>query len=140
MNLKYGVLADYAGQGAAGKAILVGVFDTIFNVQNQSTVVTPPFYLFAAVEAHVTEGTEHQATIQVMTADGRDLPKPVKVSLPFRFSPQGPGRPLIGNLVIGIQALELPGNGSYEFSLLIDNRHVASLPLYVSQVPVAPSF
>jgi len=139
MQLKYGVLADYAGQGAAGKAILVGIFDTIFNIQNLDTVVTPPFYLFASIEAHVTEGSEHQATIHVISADGRDLPKPVKVSLPFRFSAQGPGRPLIGVLIIGIQAIELPGNGAYEFNLLIDNRHIAAVPLYVLQTPVAPS-
>jgi hypothetical protein len=135
MNLKFGVLADYAGQGAAGKTILVGIFDTVYNTQNASSLALPPFYLFAQVEGHVTEGTEHKVIVHITTGDGRDLPVPVRVELPFKLSPRGPGRELQGNLIIALQGMPLPGNGSYEFSILMDGRHVGSVPLYVAEAP-----
>lgn len=138
MNLKFGVLADYAGQGAANKAILVGIFDTLFNMQNQSTIISPPFFLFAALEAHLTEGTEHKAVVHLMTGDGRDLKVPVRLELDFKFAPRGPGRLMHGNLIMGINGLPLPGNGSYEFNILMDGRHLGSVPLYVAEAAQAP--
>lgn len=137
MNLKFGVLADYAGQGAAGKTILVGIFDTLFNPQHLESFQSPPFFLFAAIEAHVTEGTEHRAVIHFTTGDGGDLPVPVRLELPFTLAARGPGRNLAGNLILGLQGLPLPGNGSYEFNVLVDGRHVGSVPLYVTDpVPI----
>jgi hypothetical protein len=138
MKLRFGVLADYAGQGAANKAILVGIFDTLFNTQNLPLLNAPPFFLFAAIEAHVTEGTEHKATIHLTTGDGRDLPVPLRLEVPFKFAARGPGRAMEGNLVFGMNGLPLPGNGSYEFNILIDGHHLGAIPLYVSEAAQAP--
>lgn len=139
MELKYGVLADYAGAGAGGKVILVGIFDTVFNLQNVNPVPLPAFFVFAAIEAHVTEGTEHSAVIHLTTGDGNDLPTPIRVELPFKFVPRGRGRKMLGNLFIGIPpGLLLPGNGSYEFNILMDGRHIGSIPLYVDEAAQAP--
>jgi len=138
MILKFGVVADYAGQGAAGKAILVGIFDTLFSTQNKATIIAPAFFLFAKIEAHVTEGTDHKATIHITTGDGGDLPKPVRLELPFKFAPRGPGRPMEGNLIMGINGLPLPGNGTYEINILMDGHHLGSIPLYVADASQAP--
>ena len=138
MKLKFGVLADYAGQGAANKAILVGIFDTLFNIENKATIISPPFFLFATLEAHLTEGTEHKAVIHLTTGDGQDLPTPVRLELDFKFAPRGPGRMMSGNLIMGINGLPLPGNGSYEFNILMDGHHQGSIPFYVAEAAQAP--
>jgi hypothetical protein len=138
MNLKFGVLADYAGIGAANKAILVGIFDTVFNTQNAPNISLPPFYLFAQIEAHVTEGTEHKVTVHITTGDGGELPVPVRVELPFKLVPRGPGRELQGNLIIALQGMPLPGeNSSYEFNILMGGNRIGSVPFYVSEGPHA---
>jgi hypothetical protein len=137
MQMKFGVLADYAGQGASAKTILVGIFDTIYNVLGALPIGTPPFYVFASIEAHITEGTDHTAIIHFTTADGADLPTPIRVEVPFKFMPRGRGRMMLGNLAMSVpQGVALPGLGSYEFNILIDGRHVGSIPLYVEDPPL----
>jgi hypothetical protein len=134
MELKFGVLADYAGQGAAGKVILVGIFDTIFDALRVVPIPMPQFFLFAAMEAHVTEGTDHTAVVHLTTADGADLPNPIRLELPFKFGARGRGRKMVGNLVIAVPpGLGLPARGAYEFSILLDGHHVGSIPLYVDE-------
>ena len=129
MELRFGLLADYAGEGRAGKLLMVGVFDTVYNQQGTNPVQIPPCYLVAAIDAHVTEGSEHRLDVHLTNEDGGAVIPPT--AMPIKFASQGPGRPLRANVVLGMFGLMVPSEGTYAFNLLIQGRHLGDVPLYV---------
>lgn len=136
MEFRFAHLADYAGDGASGKMIVVGIFDNVF-VGPDRPVVLPPFYLVARFEAHVTEGTQHALEIRFTDMDGNDVIPRGK--LPINFGPRGPGRPLQANVYAQLSGVQVPDVGEYAFHLFIDDRRLGDLQLRVTSRQNAPS-
>ena len=135
MVFKYGLLADYAGEAASHKAMIIGIFDVVYDVLGQRPIPIPQCYLVASFDAHVTEGSVHRLEIRFTNADGSDVIPPLRMD-EFRFQSSGPGRPLRGNLIAAMNGLRVPELGDYSFHLLMDGHHMGMVPLYV--VPQRP--
>jgi hypothetical protein len=129
MELKFAHFADYAAEDRLGKLIIGGIFDQITATTPQRPIVAPAFWLVAQLEAHVTEGTDHQLELRATNADGQDIAPGIQV--PVKFTPQGPGRPLRARVLANIGNFPFPDVGGYSFHLLVDGRHVAEATLQV---------
>jgi uncharacterized protein DUF6941 len=131
VDLRYGMLADYAGPGAEGKSIVVGIFDTVYDRLGVRPIPLPPCYLVAVFEAHTTEGTEHQLELRVQDEDGHDIVP--AVAMPIRFSPQGPARPLVARVFAFLPQFPVPEHGVYTCELLIGGDACGSPPHQISR-------
>jgi hypothetical protein len=132
MQLKYAHLCDYAGEGARGKPIAVGIFERVV-ASDARPIGLPTIYLLVAIEAHVAEGTDHTAEIRLTNDQGED--KIPRASFQIRFRPQGPGHLMIAHLIAQFEMITLPDVGEYEFYVLVDGNDVASVPLIISPAP-----
>lgn len=133
MELKYAHIADFAGEGAQGKAIVVGIFDTIFVGQGVQQITTAPMSVAAVIEAEVQEGSQHAIKMQLVDADGSPVIPPIEGTVAFLAT--GPGRPLQAKFFLQFAPLPLPKIGDYSFDIFVDQRRIGSLPLYVIRVP-----
>lgn len=136
MDLRFGLLADYAGEGKASKLLMVGVFDTVYNQGGSRPIQVPPCYLVLMIDAHVTEGSDHTLELHLTNEDGADVFPPT--SMPIKFSLQGPGRPLRAQVVIALFGLVVPDEGDYAFNVLIMRQHLGDVPLYVRPAQPQP--
>ncbi len=46
-----------------------------------------------------------------------------------------PGRPIRPHVVLGLSGVSFPRPGDYSFEVMLDERHLTSVPLYVIQAP-----
>ncbi len=52
--------------------------------------------------------------------------------------PQGtPGRPIKPHVIMGLSGISFPRPGDYSFEVIVDERHLRSVPLYVLEAPAA---
>lgn len=125
MELKFAMLADWFNETKEGKANIIGEFNLI-NARS-APVTHGPFSIIARFEAKISEGTEHTFRVGLYDEDGQEvLPQTTDMPLPFQNT--GPGRPLRGQVIVRVDGVVLPKFGDYEFHLLIDGRHMASVP------------
>lgn len=134
MEFRFGHLADYAGEGAAGKLIAVGIFENV-HASSARPVMLPIMHLVAVFEAFVAEGTEHQLEVRFTNADGVAQFPPAPV--PINFVPQGPNRPLRANVIIQLAGLQVPDVGDYAFNLFIDTHFQGRIPIVIIPMPQA---
>ena len=133
MHLRFGTLADWAGPGAAGKLIIVGMFGRIIDAAGVRPIALPPCYLVAMFEAESTEGARHVCSIQRQDMDGRDLIQPMTATV--EFVPQGPGRRLSAHVFTPLFGLRVPTRGEYAFRFLQGDRYRGSVPFEVIAPP-----
>jgi len=124
VELKFAMLADYVTETKGGKFIIVGEFDHIFGTKVPARHQL--MFLVARFEASVTEGSAHKLKVVLVDEDGNDLPLTVP-ELDANFAAQGPGKPLRANVIIQLVNLVFPKFGSYEFHILIDGHHKATI-------------
>lgn len=134
MDLRYGLLADYVTDGANGKTIIVGTFDTVFNTLRLTPVPLPPMFLALGFDAHVAEGTDHNIEIRFTDADGHHVFPPQE--LPLRFGLRGPGQPLGTHAAIEFPDLKVQSEGEYAFRILHQGRQLGEISLYVAPAPI----
>ena len=134
MELKYAHLCDYAGEGAYGKVIVVGIFDHLFATP-QRPISVPSCTLVVSFSAHVTEGTEHKFELRFTDEDAKDMIP--RITGDLRFALQGPGREMRANLFLQFGPQLLPDLGDYRFYVLVDGIELASVLLTVAPMPQA---
>lgn len=132
MEMKFCLLADYAGEGHRSKLLAVGIFDQVF-ASAARPIGLPPFYIAAAFEAHAVEGTDHPFEMRLVDEDGESAGIAVQFDVKFRI--QGPGRPLKAQFVLPQIVLQLPNVGMYEFHFLSKGKLIGSAPLFVLAAP-----
>jgi uncharacterized protein DUF6941 len=130
MVLKFAHLADYAAADVSGKLTIVGQFGIVYDQLKARPIQFPPFYIVAAFQAHVTEGTEHQVRIHFVNSDGQPVMAPFEG--PLKFAPSGKGKPLQAHLIVGFGlGFSVPDLGDYEFRFVVDGRDVGELSVAV---------
>jgi hypothetical protein len=135
LELKFALLADYVNVTREGKLNIIGEFDSL--LAPRVPAVHPAFFLVARFAGHVSEGTDHDFTVEMRDEDGKSvLPKLPALKLPFRA--QGPGRPLRGQIVFQMGGIRFPHYGRFEFHLLIDGRFMATVTVNVVKPPKRP--
>ena len=133
MQLKYIHLADYAGDGANGKPIIVGIFDQVF-VLPPRPIGLPPFYLAGALEASVAEGS--QQDLEVRFADGNGNNVIPRVKLQIKFHQRGPRRLMRAHFAFQFVGIQLNDVGDFAFHLF-DSRaaEIGEAPLIITPAP-----
>ncbi len=126
MELRIGVVADIVNMTTDGKINIIGMFDGVFAAS--APAVHPSLYIYAQLHARVADGTEHTAQIAVVNADGQEI-VPRSPELPLSFGVEGPGRPLIGQLVVHMPHLRFPEFGDYEVQVFVDGRFVGDISI-----------
>lgn len=128
MELKFGLLADYASVAERGKLVIAGEFDQI-NAQT-APVTWPLMFLVARFEASITEGSKHRLRLDTRDADGRQVIPAIEGDI--GFVPRGPGRPLRGQIIMRLEGLQFPRAGDYSFNLLVDGRELGTVGLFLT--------
>ena len=136
IQLRFGLIADYAGQGANSKLILVGIFDTIFIVDPNVPIVFPLCYLAVQLSASVVDGSVHRVKLRLMDEDG-GLVWQQADETEVRMVASAPGRPLVAQIVTFLAGLQLPRLGDYAFEVQVDGHLVGEVPFHVIPQPTA---
>lgn len=133
MELKLGVLADFASITREGKLNILGIFDEINT--GALPVTLPIFYVVVTYSAGPTEfDTDKTLAIALQTEDGRILVTLEQTAHVPR--PPRPGTRAKVNQLHALAGLPFEAPGSYEFVLSVNGRPEGSIPLRVN-TPVA---
>jgi hypothetical protein len=126
MDIKLGVLADYASITQEGKLNILGIFDTI-NAPGFPFVL-PIFYVVVSYEAGAAEyGNTKNTEIVLCDEDGNELLRllqSIQVSRPNRA-----GTMVTTNQIAGIVGFPFKKSGDYQFDILVngDSKQTISL-------------
>jgi len=128
MNATLAVLADFANQSADGKLNILGAFDTIYAVKYPAS--HPEMKVVVRFELHPAEADQSKALeIQFRDSDGRKL-FALRGELRVTIREGSPaGEMLSTHTILGINGLQLPAPGRYEFVVMVNGEIKALLPL-----------
>ena len=134
MQVKLGVLADYANVTADGKLNILGIFDRI-NV-SQVPAVHPQMHLVLRLEAQPSERDRaHKIEIRLHDPDGATI-----FDVNGDIVPHGEGmQPVSTNQIQTLNNLQLDKIGTYNFDIYINNDLKSELPLHVEFVSMPPA-
>jgi len=131
MEVKLGVLADYASITREGKLNILGIFDVIN--PKSFPITLPIFFVVVSYEAGAAEfGSDKNIEIVLCDEDGKELlrlPQTLKV-----VRPAISGTVSTANLVAGIAGFPFKEPGSYQFEILINGESKKTIPLRVNDV------
>jgi hypothetical protein len=130
MNIQVAVLCD-AATDDNGKLNLLGAFDTIYAPQ------LPAVHPMCSVALRVTfmSGDEgpRKMKLNFVNADGRSIMPPVEI--PVTVALPDDAHFLTRNFLVNIQQLKFPEEGLYSVDVRLDDKSVASMPLWVKHLP-----
>lgn len=134
MEMKFGVLADFASISREGKLNVLGIFDEV-NPPGLP-VALPIFYVVSSFSAGPTEfNTDKTIQMALQDEDGNILIRLETIVTVMR--PERPGTRSKVNQVNALVGLPFESAGNYEFVLSIDGRPEGSIPLRINS-PVSP--
>ncbi len=134
MKIEAFLLCD-AATNQQGKLNVLGAFDNIF--ARKTPVVHSACAIACRVRFERTEEGEHNIRIDVIDSDGKNVMPPMNGKINVRIGKDVESNAV--NLVLNVQGMRLEKFGEYQIDLSIDNRHEASLPFYVREVPERPA-
>ena len=134
MQVKLGVLADYANVTGDGKLNILGIFDRI-NLM-QIPAVHPQMHLVLRLEAHPAEQNRpHDVEIRLQDPEGV-----VIFEVKGEIVPRGEAGQLVSsNQILTLNNLQLEKIGDYRFIVLINDDVKTEIPLAVEFVNIAPA-
>jgi hypothetical protein len=131
MRLLFAFLADFALAHPDGKAYVVGGgVDTLYAAQLPAK--HSHISLIVKIEFTPREcGRQHTVEVHGLDADGEPFIEPTAMQLTPERNAAGPTLPTGFQFVLNVQNLELPSEGEYAFSVVVDGTEFASVPLRV---------
>jgi hypothetical protein len=138
LRLDWAILSNAAEIQAGLAYVLGGGWDTGWRAEFPA-----PFLGAMTVRllVHPTEvNRPHQLELRFWTADGADFAAPLRIDLgPGQVPAERPaGQELPALLAIGLQGLTVPAPGHYSIEILVDDRHLQSIPFQMMQGPPPP--
>jgi hypothetical protein len=133
MEVRIGVLADYASISEGNKLNIMGIFTNI--MATATPVVHPQMMLVAQLEFNSSEDGEKNIKIVLVEDDGQDI---FSISGKVQIDRAADGGPSLLNQILRLNAVVFPKFGRYEFRLVLDGITACSIPLQVIRVG-APS-
>lgn len=133
MEVDLAVVADAANVSQEGKLNVLGVFDTIWAREFPFRHAAMVFVL--RVRADFTEQGDHGLVVRLIDADGGQL---FKAEGPLKVPQSVPGRPLKPHVILGLAGITFQRPGDYSFEVILDDRHLKSVPLHVMEAPKPP--
>ncbi len=133
MDVALAVLADYANISREGKLNIMGIFDTIFSPQFPAT--HPQAQLIIRFEADISEAeTKKSLEIRLIDEDGKTL---MTVPGEMVLGKAQAGEQLKSEGLVTMNNMVFPRAGRYEFKILVNGEHKATVPLKVLELPRA---
>ncbi|MBI5879753.1 MAG: hypothetical protein HZB53_19075 [Chloroflexi bacterium] len=137
MELRIAAIADYASLSSDQKLNIMGVFA---NLSAFATPVThPQMYLVFQIDFDSAEAGQKDVKIVLQDDDGHEI---MRMGGPIAIGRPQPGRTATYSQVVQFTGVTFPHFGTYEFSILINDRVEGRVPLTVTQVqpptPAAP--
>lgn len=137
VRMPYGHLSDYATVDSARKLIVAGIFDIIYAPTADAEAAGVLFSLVARLECSIADGLEHDIKIRFVDGEEELVGDEIAVGT-INFTPTGPGRPYAANVMARFAGLKIRGVDDYRFVIVVDDRPVGSIPVYVQLAPEAP--
>jgi hypothetical protein len=130
MDVKLGLIADYANVSQEGKLNVMGIFSRILAPSFPAS--HPLLHLVLVFSAQAGEkGLNKDVRIRLLDGDGKSL-----MELNGQFPiPEAPGPTVELQQIFAIQMLQFQAPGDYAFHILVNGETKATLPLAVEQTP-----
>jgi len=126
MKIELFTFCDFA-QENSGKLTIVGTFDTI--VSRNFPCVHAQLSVVIRLRFDLWEFSNHQFRIETRDLNGEMVIKPIKGNVEVK----GVGNATaVSHLVFTISNLQFKSSGVINFVLYIDDKELASIPLYLS--------
>jgi hypothetical protein len=116
---------DFA-QESNGKLTIVGTFDTI--ITNTFPCIHPQLFVVIRMRFNIGEFTTHPFRIETRDLDGAACIKPISGSINVKSTNNAT---TVSHFVLGANNLRFTMPGVTNFILYIDDKEIASIPLYV---------
>ncbi|MDR2468287.1 MAG: hypothetical protein LBD22_04925 [Spirochaetaceae bacterium] len=125
MTAEVFTFCDFA-QENAGKLTIVGTFDTI--ITQNFPCVHPQLAMVVRLRFNIGEFKSHSFRIETRNMDGERCIDPIS----GRIEVRGVGNATaVSHLVFNINNLRFPNAGVTNFTIYIDDRELATIPLYI---------
>ena len=129
MRLRIATLADYASISEPGKLNILGIFSTIWALQEP--IIHAQMQLVLQFEFAGTETGEKEIKIALVDEDGREL---LSLSGTMGIPLSKNGEPVTVNQIIGFNNTKFPRFGCYEFKIWVDGEPCETVPVAVLQM------
>lgn len=124
MEVKLGLLAEYANVAQDGKLNVMGIFDRV--MATQFPVTHPSMYLVLLFSAGAAEWKmKKELQIRLMDQDGAAL---LNINGQIEV-PEGRGTHVDWPQIVALQMMQFKAAGSYEFHVLINQETRRIIPL-----------
>ena len=125
MKTELFTFCDFA-QESGGKLTVVGTFDTI--ISHNFPCIHPQLSVVIRIRFDIWEFSSHSFRIEARDLDGEIHIEPVTGTIDVKGAGNATA---VSHLVFTITNLHFQLNGVVNFVLFIDDREIASLPLYI---------
>jgi hypothetical protein len=130
MRVKVALLADYSNVSREGKLNILGIFDTLY--ASSFPTVHPHMQLVIRFEAEPGEvGSTREIEVQ-FGAEGEEVLFRLPGSMTVQRGEQGEA--VRGDHILTLTNMRFERPGRYAFTILVDGRVDATLPLRVEQI------
>lgn len=130
MKVEIFTLCDAATTDAGGKLNILGSFDRL--MAKEAPVTHPQCALAIKLRFERLEEGQRRIRISFVDSDGTSIMPTLDTNARVQF-PSGEST-VTTCLVLVLQQLKLPKFGEYSIDLAVDERHEASIPLFVGQI------
>jgi hypothetical protein len=130
MKVEIFTLCDAATVDAGGKLNILGSFDRLS--AKEVPVTHPQCALAIKLRFERVEEGQKRIRIAFVNPDGASVTPTIDATTEVRF--RGNDSTSTVSLALGIQQLKLPKFDEYSIDLAVDDRHEASIPLFVARL------
>lgn len=130
MKIEIFCLCDAATDNR-GKLNILGTFDQIYAVK--MPVVHPACAIALRMRFDKMEEGVHKVNIQLVDPDGHPVFQPMEGEVSPRMAVDSGSAAV--NLILNFQNVKFESYADYQINLAVDDESVASLPLYVRELP-----
>jgi hypothetical protein len=130
MKVEIFTLCDAATTDAGGKLNILGSFDRL--MAREAPIVHPQCALAIKLRFERIEEGAKRLRVAFVDSDGTPVMPSIDATTHVRFTAEDPTA--TASLVLNIQQLKLPRFGEYSIDLAVDERHEASIPLFVARI------
>ena len=126
MKIELFTFCDFA-QENSGKLTIVGTFDTI--ISRNFPCIHPQLSVVIRLRFDLWEFSNHQFKIETRDLDGKTVINPIQGTVEVKGAGNATA---VSHLVFAISNLHFKNSGVVNFVLFIDEKELASIPLYLS--------
>ena len=130
MKVEIFTLCDAATNDAGGKLNILGSFDRL--MARQEPISHPQCALAIKLRFERVEEGQKRLRIALVDSDGKSVMPTIDAATQVNFTDESPTA--TASVVLNIQQLKLPHFGEYAIHLAVDERHEASIPLFVAPI------